>query len=249
MNYLDRIIMNKRKEVEFLKNSKLKRFSSALRQSRLAVIGEIKRRSPSKGKIGEIADPAALALTYCQAGASAVSVLTDSAFGGTLDDLQQVAKALEEYRVPVLRKDFIIHPLQLVESVLAGASAVLLIARLLGGQLKDFIEDAAKVGLETLTEVHDLQDLELALEAKAPIIGVNHRNLETFEIDLSLSETLRPHIPSHVIAVAESGIHSAVEAKRMRELGYDAILVGEALVHAGNCPALITAMQGAFYEN
>ncbi|MBA2727466.1 MAG: indole-3-glycerol-phosphate synthase, partial [Parachlamydiaceae bacterium] len=188
-----------------------------------------------------------LALKYCQGGASAISVLTDTkGFGGSLEDLKQVANALStKYpKVSVLRKDFIIHRLQLAEAVLAGANAVLLIANVVGYELKSLLLEAKSLGLETLTEVHDMADLELALKAEAPIIGINHRNLSTFEIGLDISDTLRPLIPSHVIAVAESGIHNTVSAKRMRDLGYDAILVGEALVRSDDPIKLIELMQG-----
>lgn len=220
------------------------RFSSALKGPDLSVIGEIKRRSPSRGGMAEIEDPLVLALKYSRGGVSAISVLTDSrSFGGSLSDLQRVSQGLT---LPTLRKDFIMHPLQLAEAVLAGASAVLLIVRLIGKDLKTFLDAAKRLGLETLTEIHNQEDLEIALEAGAPIIGVNHRNLKTFEMDLSLSEQLRPRIPSHVIAVAESGIHTPEDAKRMRDLGYDAILVGEALVRAKNPSACIAQLRGNY---
>ncbi len=265
MDYLEKIAAYKKKEIDALiqavnsnpahplhailkeERKPTGHFSSALKGADLAVIGEVKRRSPSKGDMAEIEDPLALALTYSQGGVSAISVLTDSrSFGGSLSDLQRVSQG---QAVPTLRKDFIMHPLQLAEAVFAGASAALLIVRLIGKDLKTFIKAASRLGLETLTEIHDREELELALEAEAPIIGVNHRNLNTFEMDLGLSEELRPLIPSHVIAVAESGIHTPEDAKKMRDLGYDAILVGEALVRAKDPSALIRQMKGGDHES
>ncbi|WP_068469817.1 indole-3-glycerol phosphate synthase TrpC [Candidatus Protochlamydia phocaeensis] len=268
--YLDQILNRKRKEVQALikradqdpqnllhqtlsqERKANGRFASALKGPKLGIIAEVKRRSPSVGKIGEIVDPAKLALNYCQGGASAISVLTDlGGFGGTLKDLQQVSQEISCSRavVPVLRKDFIIHPLQLAEAALAGASAVLLIAGLLGKELKVFLEASVRLGLEALTEVHDVEDLELTLEAGAPIIGVNNRNLRTFEVDLKRSEELRPRIPPSAIAVAESGIRTPDQAKRMHELGYDAILVGEAFVQSKDPAALIALMRGEEHAN
>lgn len=224
-NYLEQIVHRKRQEVarliqetanaaEHPLNQLLEdikptgtRFSKALKKPHLAVIGEVKRRSPSVGEFGAITDPSGLACTYCQGGASAISVLTDSHFSGTLSDLKKVASSIaNKYpSVAILRKDFIIHPLQLAEAVHAGAHAVLLLANVLGKDLKHLIKEANRLGLESLTEIHDDQDLEFALEANAPIIGVNNRNLNTFEIDLNISMKMHPKIPSHIISVSASG--------------------------------------------
>jgi indole-3-glycerol phosphate synthase len=267
-HYLDQIMRQKRLEIKQLiqimetdpnhplnvildQNKTLKnRFSKALDRPNLTVIGELKRRSPSRGDIQKITDPVLLAMQYCQGGASAISVLTDSThFGGSINDLQKVSHALaiKHPDIPTLRKDFIIHPLQLAEAVFAGASAVLLIACVLGKELKMLIKEAGRLGLETLTEIHDIADLELAIEAEAPVIGVNHRNLKTFEIDLNISEALRKHIPPHVIAVAESGIHTPEQAQRIHSLGYHAILVGEALIQSKNPSELIMRMKRGFH--
>lgn len=269
-NYLDKMIRDKMQEVERLVqethshpehqlNQILrgnypsgKHFSNALKGERLSVIGEVKRRSPTLGEIERIDHPADLALKYCQGGASAISVLTDAnGFGGSLKDLSQVSHTLESKhpKVSVLRKDFIIHPLQLAEAVAAGANAVLLIVHVLGESLKPLLREAKRLGLEVLTEVHDLADLEIALEAEAAIIGINHRNLMTFEIDLSISELLRPMIPPHIVTVAESGIHQPAQAKRMRKLGFDAVLVGEALVRSKDPARLIRKMRGEDNED
>ena len=264
-SYLDNIILYKKQEVDRLihetkdtpehnLNQILNQihtpnshFSNALKGPNLAVIGEVKKRSPSLGEIGQIDNPAELALKYCQGGASAISVLTDAkSFGGSLSDMNQVKQAIKgQYpHVSILRKDFIIHPLQLAEAVYAGANAVLLIVHAVGKNLTFLLQEAKRLGLEVLTEVHDLADLELALEAEAPIIGINHRNLTTFEIDLGVSAILRPLIPSHIITVAESGIHQPHQAQQMRELGFDAILVGEALVRSKDPSKLIKLMRG-----
>lgn len=270
VNHLDKIIAYKKQEVDQLiedtkSNPKhalnliLNRdhqlsnhFSTALKGSTLSIIGEVKRRSPTCGEIRSIEDPSDLALKYCCGGASAISVLTDAkGFGGSLDDLSQVSQKLKsEYpTVSVLRKDFILHPLQLAEAVLVGANAVLLIVNVVGKNLKFLLQEARRLGLEVLTEVHNLPELELALEAEASIIGINHRNLSTFKIDLGLSEILRPLIPSHIITVAESGIHHPKQAKQMRELAFDAILVGEALVRSKDPSDLIKQMKGGKNES
>lgn len=269
-NYLDKILVDKQQEVDRLiektkvdpnhylniilsQNRPLStHFSKSLKGGDLAVIAEVKRQSPSVGKIHEIDDPVELAFKYCQGGASSISVLTDAKhFGGSLGHLSQVANglALQYPNVSLLRKDFIIHPLQLAEAVASGAKAVLLIVNAVGENLAFLLQEAQRLGLEVLTEVHDLAELELALKVNAPIIGVNHRNLTTFAIDLGISETLRPLIPPHVITVAESGIHEPSQAKHMRELGYDAILVGEALVRSEDPSRLIKLMKGKDKED
>lgn len=269
VSYLDRIIDQKKKEVEKLiemdkshsyfltevlekKHISLGLFSKALKQPGFAVIAEIKRTSPSKGILGDIPDPSLLALKYSEGGASAISVLTDvEHFGGSLEDLKQVSLKLQSkgIAVPTLRKDFIVHELQLFEAVLVGASAVLLIASVLGKDLKRMQELATSVGLEVLTEIHDERDLEIALEAGSKIIGVNNRNLKTFEINLKTSERLRPQIPKDVIAVSESGIHTVEQAVRMKRASFDAILVGEALVTSKDPSTLITKMKEGKNEN
>lgn len=264
-NYLTHIVERKQAEVqellEKIKNqkdhplhsaSKIERtpsgnFAKALRGPQLSVIAEVKRKSPSVGEIHKIEDPASLALAYCRGGASAISVLTDFAgFGGTLNDLKLVSDAVRLHYpdVPTLRKDFIVDPIQLIEAAHSGASAVLLIVNVLGKELKHYLTEAARLGLETLTEIHTANELEQALEAGSSVIGINHRNLETFKIDLDLSKSLRPMFPKHVITVAESGIHTADQAQEMRQLGYDAVLVGEALVRAQDPATLIAQMRG-----
>lgn len=259
MNFLEALIAEKQKEIAklfkdetLLSTLKSDRqpstvFADALQDLPFTIIAEVKRRSPSLGEIASISDPLSLALRYCQGGAAAISVLTDTkGFGGKLDDLAAIASGLknDSLKQPVMRKDFIVHPLQLAEAVQAGAHAVLLIASVLGKDLKPMLKETQRLGLEALVEVHDLHDLELALEAGSKIIGVNRRNLKTFTIDTTVAETLRSRIPRDRIAVAESGIQSAEEAHQMRDLGFHAVLVGEALVKASDPKALIKTMEG-----
>lgn len=235
-NYLELIVERKKIEIAALK--KKKKLRENLRGDSLKVIAEIKRRSPSKGMIREIADPLQLAKAYLEGGASALSVLTDKeGFGGSLEDLQKTASTFPD--ACVLRKDFIIDPIQLEETCKAGASAVLLIVAILGNKTSLFIEEAKKWHLETLVEVHNEEELAIAIAAGSEIIGVNNRNLSTFEIDLSVAERLAPLIPQGIVKVAESGISSREDALRMRKAGYDAVLVGEALVKAHSPQELI----------
>lgn len=228
------------------------RFLKALKSPGLSIIGEIKRESPTCGKIRHIDDPATFALQYCQGGASAISVLTDmQGFGGSLKDMHRVSKILNQSypEVAILRKDFILHSLQLAEAVFYGAHAVLLIVGVVGSNLKSLLQDAQRLGLDVLTEVHDLPELELALEAGAKIIGMNHRNLKRFTIDLEVSEKLKPYIPEGVVTVAESGIHNPMQAEKIRKMGCDGILIGEALVKAQNPSQLIKQMKGETGED
>lgn len=207
----------------------------------LAVIAEIKRKSPSKGEIARLRDPTQIARVYNEGGANCISVLTDlEGFGGTLDDLARVVKAQKATfggrypgPCPVIRKDFVIDELQIAEAVMAGASAVLLIVSALGGErTKELLEAARAYGLDALVEVHDEAELEIALKAGADIVGVNNRNLNNFDENLDNSLRLAEKIPEGVVSVAESGIKECVDAWKFRDAGYNAILVGEALVRA-----------------
>jgi indole-3-glycerol phosphate synthase len=215
-------------------------FAAALRQSDITCISEIKRRSPSAGWIRQEADAAAVARSYEGGGAAALSVLTDEPFfGGTLDDLRAARGAV---RIPVLRKDFVIDPYQIVEARAAGADAVLLIVSALDDDtLSALLGTATRLGLDALVETHDAAEVDRALASGATIIGINHRDLRTFKMDMSLAERLRPHIPSSRIVVAESGIRSVEDVKRMRSAGVDAILVGENLMRAPDPGAALRA--------
>jgi indole-3-glycerol phosphate synthase len=196
--------------------------------ARLALIAEVKRRSPSSGEIAPSLDPVSHAEAYARAGASAISVLTDGPyFGGSLEDLHAVAQGVS---VPVLRKDFILDELQIAEARGAGASAILLIVRALSaGRLAELAGAAREWGLEALVEVHDARELDVALENGARIVGVNSRNLDTFAVDTRAAWTLFRRIPPDILAVAESGMTSEEDARRAAESGADAVLIGTAL--------------------
>jgi len=206
--------------------------NGSVEAGRAAVISEFKRRSPSKGWIAEHADPAEVATVYQTAGASCMSVLTDrDYFGGSIDDLQSARGAC---RLPVLRKDFTIDAYQIVEARAIGADAILLIAAALSRpQLEELQSTAAELGLDVLVEVHDRAELDQALEANAMLIGVNNRNLRTFETDLQTTLTLKQYVPADRLLVTESGIHRAEDVAMMREHGVHTFLVGEALMREG----------------
>jgi indole-3-glycerol phosphate synthase len=225
-------------------NSGARRFTEALRAPgrRPALIAEVKRASPSKGAIRADLDAVELARAYVAAGAAAISVLTEPAyFRGSLDDLADVSRAVS---APTLRKDFLIDPYQIYEARVAGAAAVLLIARVLGADLRAMLETVRAAGLEALVEVHDERDVELALAAGATVIGCNNRDLATFRVDLAVTERLRRLVPPVALFVSESGIRTADDVRRAREAGADAILVGESLVQAVDTRAAIDALYG-----
>jgi len=209
---------------------------------RVRLIAEIKRASPSKGSLSHDAAPAELAPIYEANGAAAISVLTERHyFHGDLDDLRA---AREAAGLPVLRKDFIIDEWQIEETVRKGpADAILLIAAVLDARnLKILCERADDMGMSSLVEVHDEEDLNLALESDVRIIGINNRDLGTFEIDLHTTERLRPRIPRGIAVVAESGIASRDDVRMMEDQGVDAVLVGEALMSSGDPGAEIRAL-------
>ena len=220
-------------------------FGAALKRAdgQLGVIAEIKRRSPSAGAIKEGASATEQALRYQSAGASALSVLTDTQyFGGTLDDLRSVSAVLAQRppQIPCLRKDFMVHPLQVAEARQAGASAILIIVRALTDQEIHVLRSAAlAAGLDALFEIHTEAEIERAVNHGAKIIGVNNRDLAIFKTDLGLSERLIPRFPKDVIAVSESGIFSGADAARVRAAGAHAVLVGEALMKAEDPGRLI----------
>ena len=194
-----------------------------------ACIAEFKRRSPSKGWISRDADPAAVSRAYQEAGAAAISVLTDNPFfGGALDDLRRARAVVT---IPVLRKDFIIDPYQVAEARAAGADAILLIVAALPQEdLVVLLAEVRRLGMEALVETHDRHEVERALAAGARVIGVNHRDLHTFKLDMTLATTLRPLVPSDRLLVAESGIRTPEDLRRMQGAGIDAVLVGESLM-------------------
>jgi indole-3-glycerol phosphate synthase len=207
-------------------------FRQALTASpQLAVISEIKRRSPSKGDLNPALDPAKLAALYAEGGAACLSVLTDERFfGGSVADLTAARSACT---LPVLRKDFTVSPFDVVDARLMGADCVLLIvAALHPGDLGDLHSLAVELGLDVLVEIHDERQLDIALHAGARIVGVNQRDLVTFAVDHDRAVRVARSIPADVVKVAESGVRSPDDARALRAAGYDAILVGETLVTA-----------------
>ncbi len=208
-----------------------KSFKKALAEKGASVIAEVKRKSPTKPHLAEIPDPVVLALRYVKGGAAAISVLTDNyGFDGSIHDLTHVVQALAKTAVPVLRKDFIIDPAQIAQSVVAGADAILLIVAILQDQTKSLLDLAKQFNIDALVEVHNHEELTYALDIGAEIIGVNNRNLTTFEVDVAHAKELIQYIPDTIIKVAESGINTKEIAKELTALGYDALLIGEALV-------------------
>jgi indole-3-glycerol phosphate synthase len=214
--------------------SRAGRFQAALAgMSGYNVIAECKRRSPSRGVLREDYDPVAIARAYAEAGAAAISVLTEPTFfDGSLDHLQAVREAVD---VPLLRKDFVVSEYQLLEAKASGADAVLLIvAALRPAQLKVLHDHARRHGLDVLVEAHDVTELSIAIDAGARIIGVNNRNLRTLDVDVHASETLIAQMPADVIAVSESGLKTADDLARLKALGYRAFLIGERLMAAAD---------------
>jgi indole-3-glycerol phosphate synthase len=210
-----------------------------LSKSEMNVIAEVKRSSPSKGELAAITDPAALATQYQEAGASAVSVLTERRrFGGSLADLDAVRNRVT---IPVLRKDFMVDEYQFLEARAHGADIVLLIvAALSRSQLKDFYDLSCELSMASLIEVHTAQELESAMEISPRMIGINSRNLKTLDVDTQAFADLIPQIPAEIIRVAESGISTRGDVQGAQAAGASVILVGEALVKSGDP---ISAMQ------
>ncbi len=206
-------------------------FYAALKSPGVSLIAECKKASPSKGLLVRNYDPANLARTYVKAGAKAISVLTDGRhFQGSLAHLHDVKEAVGA-KTPVLRKDFIFHPYQVYEARAAGADAILLIAAVLGdNELRELLALTHKLAMHALVEVHTADELDRALALGPRIIGINNRNLQTFVVDFDNTARLRQRIPAEVVVVGESGLKTAADVKAMREIGVDAILVGETLV-------------------
>ncbi len=216
--------------------------ANALTPSGLGVIAEIKRRSPSVGVIAPRLDPAAQALAYVDGGADAISVLTEpDFFDGSMDDLAAVRAVVD---VPVLRKDFTLAPAQIWEARAGGADAVLLIVAALDqGTLVTLVDEAGDVGVDAIVEIHTTEELQRAVDAGARIIGVNNRDLGTFQTDLTVAESIAHFLPSDVVTIAESGVSDEMGARRMARAGYNAILVGEALVRSSDPSSLIERLK------
>jgi len=258
---LDRILETKRREVEVLKRKVsygewerriadlppcrgfARALSPACRNRAVALIAEVKRASPSKGVIRADFDPVAIARAYERSGADCLSVLTDETFfRGSLDHLRGVREAV---RIPVLRKDFTIDPVQVFEARTAGADAVLLIACALADrEMAELYRLARDVGLDVLVEVHDRAELERALELGASLIGINNRNLRTFETDLAVTESLMRYVPPGVVVVGESGISGPEDVARLAAAGVDAVLVGEHLMRQPDVEEAVVRLMG-----
>jgi indole-3-glycerol phosphate synthase len=204
-------------------------FRTALRGEGIRLIAEVKRFSPSKGALLPNADAAGLATLYETSGASAISVLTDLRFfKGTLDDLAIVH---QNVKIPCLRKEFVIDPYQIYEARAGRADGILLIVRILSDeQLRDYLALGKSLGLGVLVETHTAEEIERALKAGAGIIGINNRNLDTFEVNLNTTIELKKYVPGGCVLVSESGIHSRAHVRMLEDSGVDAILVGESLV-------------------
>ncbi len=258
MNKLQEIIAHKHTEVQkLLPRAERLRAAATLRNDfrslarhltsdphRLGLIAEVKKASPSAGVIDSSFDYLTIARTYAKAGASGISVLTDEKyFQGRLDYMTTIRAEVD---IPVLRKDFIVHEAQIFEAVVAGADAILLIVAALDqATLVHLLEVAETFQLEALVEVHDLPELERALDTSARIIGVNNRNLKTFTVDLATTEELAEEVPDEIILVSESGIKTVADAERVAACGADALLVGETLMRSSNVLLELPAFMAA----
>jgi indole-3-glycerol phosphate synthase len=221
----------------------------ALSGAELSVVAEVKRASPSRGVFPVAVEPREVAAAYLAGGAAAISCLTDEPFfRGSLDDLRAVAEIAHAAvsPLPVLRKDFVIDPYQVVEAKAHGADAVLLIAAALSDEeMRDLHSYAELIGLEALVEVHDEAELARAVDGGASIIGINNRDLKTLVVDLAVTERLAPLVPDDAVVVGESGIFTADDAQRMARAGVHAVLVGEALILQADRAAAVQRLLGA----
>lgn len=244
---LQEIIATKQREIEELRpraehlraaalvRNTFRGFRSALDQGpdRLGIIAEVKKASPSAGIIDPNFDASRQANRYIDGGASCLSILTDQPyFQGSLADLSQIAEFSD---IPLLRKDFIIHPTQIYEAIIAGADAILLIVAALDHDtLRSLHREAKDLQLDVLVEVHNLPEMERALDIDADLIGINNRNLKTFTTDLGTTEALADEVPPEVLLVSESGIKTPADAQRVLDAGANAVLIGESLMRAHN---------------
>jgi indole-3-glycerol phosphate synthase len=253
---LDKIIETKKGEVAQLKKettqAQLQKiiaglepcrdFRKALKSAGCNIIAEVKCASPSRGRLIADFDPVRIADIYKQNGASAISVLTDEKyFSGHKNYLTQIKQKIN---LPLLRKDFIIDPIQIYETRAIGADAILLIVRALGKKIADFISLSQGLGLNPLVEVHDEEELDLALAVGAEIIGINNRNLDTFITDIETSRKLKDRIPAGKIVVAESGISNRKDVESLMDAGINAFLIGEALITAPDIGVKLSTFKG-----
>lgn len=255
MNLLNEIIQNKRKEIEekrrlnpieaLIRKAKLEHrdFKTAIKKDPISLIAEIKRSSPSTGMIFKNFNPQKIAKIYESAKADALSFVSDEKyFGGDLEMIKEVKRASS---LPILRKDFIIDEYQIYESHHYGADAILLIARVLPiAKLKKFVKIARSLGLETILECHTKGDIDKALKTDTEIIGINNRDLDTLTVNTDISLRLKPIIPDGYITISESGINTPEDVKRLRDAGFDAILVGTSLLKAKDISNKIKELKG-----
>lgn len=254
MSFLERIVAARRRVVEELEDSAdawdnaaraqtpPRDFRAALAADGMSLVAEIKRRSPSRSDLAPGLDPAMLAASYERGGARAVSVLTEPEFfGGSPDDLDAARHAAT---VPVLWKDFVLDPVQIDQARAVGADAVLLIVRMTPSELPSLIAEARSWGMCPLVEIFDEDDLEMALDAGADVVGVNHRDLETFEEDPTATSRLRKLVPDDVVLVAESAIRTRDDVIALQDIGVHAMLVGEAIVTASDPEAKVRELLG-----
>ena len=223
-----------------------KNFSGSLMGDSVMLIAEMKKASPSKGIISEKYDPKEIALKYSEANVAAISILTDiDLFQGYISHLSDVSSLLKTTSIPIFRKDFIIDEYQIYESRKHGADSLLLMVSVLDPlKLKELIELCNQLWIQPLVEIHNKEELQIALDSGADIIGINHRNLHDFSMDMNLVEKLMPKIPNGKIVVAESGIDSYEDIKRMKSLGVNAVLVGESIMRAKNISMKINELMG-----
>jgi len=253
VSFLDDVLEAKRTEIARLREDPPRvaalsdqGFSRALRGPALSVIAEIKRRSPSKGELTAGLDAGRTARAYAGGGAAAISCLTDqNFFGARASDLALARTA----GLPVLRKDFLIDEIQIDESVRLGAAAVLLIVRILeAGRLEALLRHAEALGLDALVEVHDESEVDRALEAGASIVGVNNRDLRSLEVDPGRALRLRPRLPAGILSVAESGVRTRDDVRRIESAGFDAVLIGETLVTSSDPATTLMELLGRAAE-
>jgi Indole-3-glycerol phosphate synthase len=229
-------------KVEKLEINKDFSFEKALKDKPIAIISEVKRASPSKGLIAEDFDYLTIARDYEEAGASAISVLTEPYFfKGSNEILEEISKNV---KIPILRKDFTISPYMIYEAKLIGASAILLIVSILtDGQLKEYLTIADSLGLSAIVETHDYHEITRALNAGARIIGVNNRDLKDFTVDINNSINLRKNVPDDILFISESGIKTSNDVKVLKENNVDAVLIGETLMRSNNKKDLIEELK------
>jgi indole-3-glycerol phosphate synthase len=254
---LNKIITQKKEEVEqrkkvappaylqerIARQRPVRALTPALKGDRIRLIAEVKQASPSRGLLSPNLNPTKLAQTYVEGGAAAISVLTEANY--FMGSNEHLAAIKEVVALPLLRKDFIFDPYQVYESRAYGADALLLITAILSqGQLEDLVSLSRALGLSCLVEVHNEDEVERAVLSEAEIIGINNRDLNTFAVDINTTRRLRPLVPEGKIVVSESGIRSRKDMEKLRKSGVDAVLIGEALVTAGDVQAKMKELLG-----